>query len=72
VENDYDAFCIDEAVAYFGNVIGSEMSHIEAKTAKQTEAKQANYLRKRLGLPPTYRRGAAAPSTAPGRKAASG
>lgn len=47
----YAAFCLDEAVAYFGNTLADELSDITDKNPKRAAAKQERHLAKRLGLP---------------------
>jgi hypothetical protein len=36
----YTAFCLDQAINYWGTFVSSELDKIEAKTAKATEAKR--------------------------------
>ncbi len=51
LEDSYTAYCLDEAVAFFGNTLVDELSDITDKNPKKTAQKQERHLAKRLGLP---------------------
>jgi hypothetical protein len=51
IENDYHAYCFDEAVATWGNHVVSELESIEGKNAKETAKKQKAKLLALLDVP---------------------
>lgn len=55
IMDSYVAYCIDEAVALFGNTIADELSEIEDKNPKKAAQKQERYLHQRLGIPLKFR-----------------
>lgn len=55
VEDEYVAYCLDEAVHVFGGWITSELDKIEGKNSKDTARKQQRKLTKLLGVPDAQR-----------------
>ncbi len=50
IQDGYVAYCLDEAVALFGNTVSNELDSITDKNPKRIPAQQERHLRKRLGL----------------------
>ena len=46
VEDPYDAFRFDRAVAHFGDALSAELDKVEGKNNKEIEAKRLKILRK--------------------------
>jgi hypothetical protein len=55
VEDPYTAYCLDEAVGYFGSYVEARMDEVKAKNAKTKAAKQENVLRKYTGQKQKFR-----------------
>ena len=55
ISNKYTAYCLDMAVAEFGNTVDEELKSIEGKTKKEIHVKSERLLRKWLDLPAQYR-----------------
>lgn len=51
IKDEYEAFCFNEAVTWFGNFITNELDRIEGKDAKQIQRKRQNKLNQLLGVP---------------------
>lgn len=49
IEDRYVAYCLDEAVAMFGNALTGELESVHEKTAKKSEQKRQRILDKWLG-----------------------
>lgn len=43
IEDDYVAYCLDQAVGHFGRVVENELQSVEAKTVEE-----ANYKRRQI------------------------
>jgi len=57
VEDSYDAYCLDEAIAYFGNEVTSRLERVDGKDSAQIERKQQRILTRLLGDEQTPSRG---------------
>lgn len=55
VTDPYEAYCLDEAVAYFGNRVTDEVGKIKDKNDKTQERKRRNKLLQLLGVPAEQR-----------------
>lgn len=55
VQDAYTAYCLDEAVAYFGNRVTEEVEKIHDKNTKTQERKRKNKLLQLLGVPAEQR-----------------
>lgn len=44
VQSDWQAFCLDRAVATFGNALKAELESVEGKNAKAVERKRSQIL----------------------------
>lgn len=55
IEDDFEAFCVDEAVYYFGEYVKEKMEEVKGKTKAQRRGKAENVLRKYLGEKPKFR-----------------
>lgn len=55
IDNSYVAFCLDQAVAYFGDTVSAALEQVEGKTAKDIEGKRYSLLLKYLGAPDEQR-----------------
>jgi hypothetical protein len=55
VEDPYTAYCLDEAVGYFGSYVEARMDEVKAKNEKTKAAKRDNVLRKYTGQKMKYR-----------------
>lgn len=51
VVDPFAAYCLDEAVAVFGNTVLNEMSEITHKKPKRQEELRQAHLNRRLGIP---------------------
>lgn len=51
IEPGYRAFCLDEAVAAWGNYVSSELEKISGKTDKEVNKKRTNKLLQLLDAP---------------------
>jgi hypothetical protein len=49
IEDDYVAYCLDQAVGYLGRTIESELNKVEGKTEIETEQKRKIILDRFLG-----------------------
>jgi len=49
------AYCIDEAVGYFGSYVENKMDKVKAKNDKAKAAKAENVLRRYLGMKQKFR-----------------
>jgi hypothetical protein len=54
VDEEYAAFCLDEACVYFGEIVRAEVSAVEDKNPRMLRGKRENVLRGLLGLPKRY------------------
>ena len=54
IEDAFAAYCLDEAVAWFGTHIESELDKIEGKNARETAFKRETLLKRILGGRPQY------------------
>ena len=52
IEDDYVAFCFDEAVTEFGYTIKNELDKVKGKNEKSTQGQRHALLRKLLGDEP--------------------
>lgn len=50
VEHPFDAYCLDNAVATFGNALTYELESVEAKTNDEAKNKRERIFNKWLGL----------------------
>lgn len=48
IDNDYIAYCLDEAVGYLGRVIETELNKVEGKTDAEREQKAMRILSRYL------------------------
>jgi len=55
ITDGYEAYCFDEAVAYFGHRIQEEVEKITDKNTKTQERKRKNKLLQLLGVPAEQR-----------------
>lgn len=55
IDDPYVAYCVDEAVAMFGNTVSAELNDIYDKNPKKMAQKQERHLQMRLGLPMKFR-----------------
>lgn len=46
IDNDWQAFCLDRAVATFGNALKAELDSVEGKNNKEIQRKRESILRK--------------------------
>ena len=49
IKDPYTAYCVDEAVAAWGNFIENELASVEGKTSEEVERKQIARLDQLLG-----------------------
>ncbi len=54
IEDEYTAYCFDQAVAVFGNVVSNELESVEGKTKKSVTQKRNRILDKYLGIKPKF------------------
>lgn len=45
IESDWTAFCLDRAIATFGNALKAELEGVEGKNAKTVQSKREQVLR---------------------------
>lgn len=50
IKDEYVAFCLDEAVAFFGNEVEAEINGIEGRNPRDTQVRQERKLRELLGV----------------------
>lgn len=55
IEDEYVAYCFDEAVALIGNFITGELEKIEGKNVKQIEGRRQAALARLLGQRPKFK-----------------
>ena len=55
ITQDYRAYCFDEAVASWGNVVTNELEKIEGKTDKEVNRKRHARLMKLMDAPDSQR-----------------
>lgn len=48
LHDEYEAYCVDEAVAYFGSTLEYELDKIEAKSQEETRRRRKAILQKYL------------------------
>jgi hypothetical protein len=51
IEDDYIAYCLDQAVGFFGRHLQAELDRVEAKNQSEAEWKQRQILDRYLGEP---------------------
>ena len=49
IENDYVAYCLDQAVGYFGRTLQAELDSVDEKDEKTAEHKRRRILERYLG-----------------------
>lgn len=54
LENTYEAYCLDEAVAEFASLVEAELDRVD-ESKKGAEARKENILRRHLGLAPKFK-----------------
>lgn len=57
IRNDYVAYCVDSAIAYFGRAVEHELESVEGKTTADTAAKRRVVLDRFIGDPETPTKG---------------
>lgn len=55
IEDDYVAYCLDEAVQYFGSTVQADMESVEGSSEALRRGAALNVLRRYLGEPEQYR-----------------
>jgi hypothetical protein len=51
VDDEYAAFCLDEACLHFGDQVKAAMDAVEDKNPRMQRGKRENVLRQMLGMP---------------------
>jgi hypothetical protein len=49
ITDDYAAYCLDQAVGYFGRTVEAELDKVEGKNRDETEQKRSRVLDRYLG-----------------------
>lgn len=55
IENDYEAYCLDEAISTWGSYVTSELDKVEGKDSKEVNKKRRNRLLSLLQAPDSVR-----------------
>lgn len=50
IDDDYMAYCLDQAIGYLGRTIEAELDKVEGKTREETEQKRSRVLDRFLAL----------------------
>lgn len=55
ISDPWTAFCLDNAVSYFGTSLEAELESIEGKTAKEINKQRERTMDKWMGIPQRYK-----------------